>query len=326
MKAFIIQTPGKETGKLVLSEASVPEPKPHEVLIKVAYAGINRADIFQRQGSYPAPESASPFPGLEVSGSIVSLGENVKGWKIGDKVCALLSGGGYAEYAIAHSGHILPVPDGHTLEEAAALPEALITIWMALHEEANLKTGETLLVHGGASGVGMVALQYAKALGVEVYVTAGTTEKCKACTEWGAIHAINYHEQDFVEFIKQETPSGVDVVLDMVGGDYIARNFQVLKKGGRMITIAFLQSARLEHINMAPLLLKHLTWKGITLRSRSDLEKETYIRHIRQKCWGWLENKQIKPHIDRVFSFTEAEKAHQYIEENLNIGKIVLKV
>lgn len=327
MRAVTIPNPGRDTGRLVPDTVPTPSPRADEVLIRVSHAGLNRADILQRKGLYPPPEGASPLPGLEVGGHIAALGADVRGWKTGDAVCALLPGGGYAEYATAHHGCLLPVPPGWSMAEAAALPEALFTIWMALGDEANLQAGETLLVHGGASGIGMTAIQYATALGASAYATAGTPEKCAACEGWGAVRAIPYHTADFVgEVLAATGGKGVDVVLDFIGGDYVPRNLATLATGGRMVSLAFLRGAKVEGLNLAPLLLKRLTWKGATLRARSDAEKTAYARAIRTQVWPYVERGTIRPSIHRVFSLAEAEKAHECMEQNLNIGKIVLQV
>lgn len=327
MRAITIPTPGKTTGELVADRLAIPRPRAGEVLIRVSHAGVNRADIFQRQGLYPPPQDASPLPGLEVSGYITELGEDVDGWREGDAVCALLPGGGYAEYAIAHSGYLLPVPQDWGMHEAAALPEALFTIWMALAEEAKLSAGETLLVHGGASGIGMMAIQYATAIGATAYATAGTPEKCAACTAWGAAQAVHYPSTDFVEAIHSATNGkGVDVVLDFIGGDYVARNFKSLATDGRMVSLAFLGGARVEALNLAPLLMKRLSWKGTTLRARSNAEKTAYAAAIRREIWPFIADGRIRPAIDSLFSLADAEKAHETMEQNLNIGKIVLQV
>lgn len=332
MFGISIQNPSQGSGsfsdgELVYGEQSTPIPQPHEMLIRVAYAGVNRADIFQRQGHYPPPQGASALPGLEVSGHIAALGENVREWKIGDAVCALLSGGGYAEYAIAHAGHIFSVPKNFSLPEAAALPEALVTIWMALHEEAKLKSGEKFLVHGGASSIGMMAIQYAKYIGAEVFTTASNPRKLALCKEWGASHLINYTEEDFVAHIKNATKnSGVNVILDFIGGDYIARNFSALSVDGRMISLAFLRGAKIAELNVASLLMKRILWKGITLRAQSDDAKTKYVRDICDALSPALEAGYIKPHVDRIFKITDAKKAQSYMEDNLNGGKIILGV
>lgn len=327
MQAISIAPLGKGQGRLSPGSAPLPQPRPHEVLIKTAFAGVNRADILQRKGMYPPPEGASPLPGLEISGEIIALGTDVHEWCVGDEVCALLSGGGYAEYATAPAAHCLPIPDGWSMREAAAFPEAAFTVWMALGQEAALQPGETLLMHGGASGIGMMAIQYASALGATVYATAGTPEKCAICEGWGATKAIHYPTQDFAEIIQAATQGkGVDVVLDFIGGSYVARNFACLAMDGRMLSLAFLGGAKAEALNLAPLLLKRLTWKGATLRNRSDAQKAAYARAIRQHFWSFAEHGRIRPHIDSVFSLQDAEKAHSRMEQNLNIGKIVLQV
>ncbi|MGB1539910.1 MAG: NAD(P)H-quinone oxidoreductase [Rickettsiales bacterium] len=326
MQAVRIETPGKETGRLITATVPTPAPAPHEVLIKIAAAGVNRADIFQKQGSYPPPEGASELPGLEVAGTIAAIGNAVDGWCVGDAVCALLPGGGYAEFAVAHGEHLLPLPQGWSMEEGAGLPEALFTVWMALREEARLKAGESVLIHGGASGIGMMAIAYAAQLGAKVYTTASTREKCRACEKAGANTAISYRDHDFVAVMQDILPEGVDVVLDMVGGDYIARNFNVLKTDGRMISIAFLRGAKPEGLSLAPLLLKRLSWKGATLRSRSDHIKAAYAQHIQAQLGTALDKGRLKPTIDSTFSLEDAEKAHLRMEQNLNIGKIVLQL
>jgi NADPH:quinone reductase len=327
MHAITIPHPHKDTGKLVPDMVSTPLPTGEHVLIKVSHAGINRADILQRKGMYPPPEGASPLPGLEVSGHIAAVGDAVKGWAVGDAVCALLPGGGYAEYAIAHSGYLLPAPTGWSMEEAAALPEALFTVWMALAAEAELQQGETALVHGGASGIGMMAIQYAKAIGATIYATASTAEKCAACESWGAAKAIPYRDADFAKEIQSLTNgNGVNVILDYIGGDYVERNFRSLAADGRMVSLAFLRGAKVESLNLAPLLLKRIRWKGTTLRARSDAEKTAYARDIRASLWSHIESRAIRPQVHRVFSLKEAEKAHETMEQNLNIGKIVLQV
>lgn len=305
----------------------VPQPKPHEIILHVAFAGVNRADIFQRQGSYPPPEGASPLPGLEAAGTVAAIGEAVTGWQVGDAVCALLPGGGYGEYVACHAGHALPAPKGWDMREAAALPEALFTVWMALQVEAGLKSGESVLVHGGASGVGMMAIQYATWLGARVFATASSPAKCAACESWGANPAIAYTEQDFVATIHEQTGGlGVNVVLDMFGGDYIARNLKALAPDGRLISIAFLRGAKPEAFSAAPLLLKRLMWKGTTLRARTDAQKAQWTAQIREKLGDTLAAGHIRPRIDRVFRLEDAQKAHAYMEQNLNIGKIVLQV
>lgn len=303
-------------------DLAIPQPQPHEVLIKVAYAGVNRADIFQKQGRYPAPAGASPLPGLEVSGHIAVVGSEVRGWKEGDAVCALLEGGGYAEYATVGAGQLLPVPKGWTLREAGVLPEALFTCWLALVEVAALKQGEAVLIHGGASGIGSFAIQLARCLGAEVIATAGTPEKTLFCQQLGAKQVINYKNQNFANEIPEKS---IAVVLDMVGGDYMSANLGLLQRGGRIVQLAFLRGAKAE-VNLAPLLINNLTWKGITLRSQTRERKANLAQAIQDHSWLWLEQKRLFPVIDSEFSLREAEKAHQRMEQNLNLGKIVLKV
>lgn len=327
MTAMAIEPLSKGHGRLVRNEEPAPQPQPHEVLLKIAYAGVNRADILQRNGFYPPPSGASPLPGLEAAGEVVALGKNVSEWQVGDKICALLAGGGYAEYATVHAQHCLPIPDGWSLQEAAAFPEAAFTVWIALGVEAALQAGETLLVHGGASGIGMTAIQYASALGATVYTTAGSPEKCAMAKSWGATKAIHYPTEDFVaEVLAATSGKGVDVILDFLGGDYVPRNFNALARDGRMISLAFLRGAKVESLPLAPLLSKRLMWKGTTLRSRSDAEKAAYAQAIRREMWPFIAKNTIRPRVDKVFSLPDAQKAHTYMEQNLNIGKIVLQV
>lgn len=327
MRAIAIENPGKKTGTLALIDTAVPTPKPHEILIRVAYAGVNRADLFQREGSYPPPEDASPLPGLEVSGVIVAIGEKVSEWKVGDKVCALLTGGGYAEYATAHEGHALPIPDGWSMAEAAALPEAIFTVWMSVIKEGELKHGENFLVHGAASGIGMMSIFVAKFFGAKIFATARSDKKCAVCLEWGADVAINTTQKNFADEILQKTrKTGVNMLLDMVGENYLADNFRVLAQGGRMVSIAFLSGAKIHDVSAAPLLLKRLTWKGITLRARSDEEKISYAREIRNTLWQPLCSKFIRVHIDKVFEMRDAIRAHEHVDKNLNVGKIIIRI
>lgn len=300
-----------------------PAPRAGEVLIKVAYSGVNRADLFQMQGNYPPPEGASPLLGLEVSGTIAALGEGVNEFEIGDEVCALCEGGGYAETVRVAAAQILPLPKGWSLREAGALPEALFTVWLALFHTAQVSAGDTVLIHGGASGIGSIASQMVAAAGATAITTASTPEKCKFSEAHGATKSYSYKESDFVEAIKTHH-GGVDVVLDMVGGDYFQKNLKCLKRGGRMVSIAFLRGAKAE-LNMASLLLKQISWHGLTLRSRSVKEKAILTQEIREHCWGWLENKQVIVPIDSEYSLKDAEKAIKKIEQNLNFGKILLK-
>lgn len=328
MHAVTIDAPGP-TGRLRLGTFPIPTPSADEVLIRVAYAGVNRADVFQRQGTYQPPIGSPEYPGLEVSGVIVSKSETINAdshrFQIGDKVCALIAGGGYAEYVSVPMSQCLPIPANVSLRDAASLPEAYATVWMALAETAKLQPHESLLVHGGASGIGVAAIQFAKTQHNTVYATAGSEAKCGLCHSLGA-HAVNYRAQDFVQMIKDATDgAGVDVVLDMVGGDYFSRNLKCLKKNGRMVSIAFLRGATHE-VNMGGLLMKNLSWYGVTLRGRSEAEKAHYMAKLEEILWPKLANGSIKPVIDHVFRLEEAQKAHERMEESLNLGKILLEV
>ena len=308
---------------LYLSDVEVPKASRDEVLIRVHAAGINRPDILQRQGAYPPPADASPILGLEVAGEIVSVGEDVKNWKLGDKVCALVNGGGYAEYALAPATQCLPVPQHFSWVQAAALPETFFTVWHNLFQRAQLKSGETLLIHGGTSGIGTTAFQLATVFGVKVFATAGSVEKCKAIESFGAV-AINYREQDFVAEIKSHTQGqGVNVILDMVGGDYIQRNFSAASKEGRIVNIAFLNGSKTE-LDLMPLMLKRLTLTGSTLRAQSAPVKSIIAQELLAQVWPLLDAQKIKPVIDSVFPFADVVKAHERMESNQHIGKIIL--
>jgi putative PIG3 family NAD(P)H quinone oxidoreductase len=310
---------------LGVGESPIPTPKSDEVLIRVHAAGINRPDILQRQGLYPAPADASPILGLEVAGEITILGENVTDWKIGDKVCALVNGGGYAEYAVAPAAQCLPIPDNCSFIQAAALPETFFTVWHNLFQRAQLKAGETLLIHGGTSGIGTTAIQLAIAFGVKVFATAGSAEKCQAIESLGAV-AINYREQDFVAEIKSQTQGqGVNVILDMVGGDYIQRNFSAAAKDGRIINIAFLNGSKTE-LDLMPLMLKRLMLTGSTLRTQSAGVKAKIAQELKQQVWPLLNQQKIKPIIDSTLPFGEVAKAHERMESSQHIGKIILNI
>jgi NADPH:quinone reductase len=313
--------------KLVPRYRPVPLPSPNEVLIKIATAGVNRPDCLQREGHYPPPPGASDIPGLEVSGTVVDMGERAGDiWKIGDRVCALLTGGGYAEYCTAPTMQCLPIPNGLSLSQAAALPEALFTVWSNVFERARLKPGETILIHGGASGIGTTAIQLANALGSKVFVTVGSIEKIQPCLDLGAEQAINYLEQDFVQAIKTFTSNrGVDVILDMVGGDYVQRNLSALAIEGRLVFIAFLRGSKLE-VNLAPVMMKRLTITGSTLRSRPVEYKASIAVNLRKIVWPLLSSGVIKPVIHRVFPLLEAHIAHSIIESNQHVGKLLLDV
>jgi len=311
-------------GRLIYDTA-LPTPSPgiDEVMIRVEYAGVNRADLFQMQGSYPPPPGASPLPGLEVSGHIAEIGRKVHGFEVGDEVCALLEGGGYAEYACVAATQILPRPDGWTLREAGALPEALFTVWLALFHTAQIEAGETVLIHGGASGIGSLASQMVKAAGATAITTASNDEKCTFSQQHGAEACYNYKEMDFVEAVLEHY-KGVDVVLDMVGGDYFQKNLKLLRPGGRMVSIAFLRGANVG-VNLAPMLLKQLSWHGMTLRGRNRQQKAELAAELRNHCWKWLEDRKVVPPIDSEYPLQEAEKALKKLEQNLNLGKILLK-
>jgi len=303
-----------------------PTPKPDEVLIKVHAAGINRPDIMQRQGLYPPPEGASDILGLEVAGVIVDLGSTQSHLKIGDKVCALVTGGGYAEYCTAAASLSLPIPKGLSFTQAAALPETYFTVWSNLFDRAQLKANETVLIHGGSSGIGTTAIQLAKAFGANVIITAGSDEKCQFCTELGADLAINYREQDFVQAIKNHTNgNGVDVILDMIGGDYFPRNIKCLNFDGRLVHIA-LQNGIKADINLLPVMLKRLSITGSTLRARNTDFKAAIAQQLQKNVWPLLATGQIKPIIHQTFPLAEAEKAHALMESSQHIGKIILTV
>jgi putative PIG3 family NAD(P)H quinone oxidoreductase len=311
---------------LAVRNGPVPEVGAGDVLIEVAAAGVNRPDCLQRSGRYPPPKDASPHLGLEVAGRIVALGQGVTEWSIGDAVCALTNGGGYADYAIAPSGQVLPVPRGLALLEAAALPETAFTVWANVFERGRLVAGESLLVHGGSSGIGLTAIQLAKARGATVYCTVGNAHKAQACVEHGADAAIDYQRQDFVaETMRLTGNRGVDVVLDMVGGAYIERNLKSLAIEGRLVQIAFLQPSRVE-VDWLPLMVKRLTYTGSTLRPRSPSEKARLAQQLRAEVWPLLEQGRARPHVFRVFALEQAAQAHALMESSEHIGKIMLQV
>ncbi|MGH1458411.1 MAG: NAD(P)H-quinone oxidoreductase [Paracoccaceae bacterium] len=301
----------------------VPSPEAGQVVIKVAYAGVNRPDALQRAGAYAPPPGASDLPGLEASGEIVALGEGAQGWAIGDQVCALLPGGGYAEYVATPAAHCLPVPEGMDLREAACLPETFFTVFSNVFQRGGLKAGEVFLVHGGSSGIGTTAIQLAKAMGARVFATAGSDKKCAACVTLGAERAINYRTEDFVAVMKEE--GGADVILDMVGGDYIPRNIKALAMEGRLVQIAFLGGAVAE-LNFAQVMMRRLTITGSTLRPQSDLAKARIAEALRADVWPLLDAGKIAPVMDSEFAFEDAAKAHAHMESSTHIGKIVLKV
>ncbi len=323
MKAVV---PGKIDGKAapVIEEIAVPQPGPEEILIKVAAAGVNRGDLMQVSGLYPPPKGAPQTLGLEASGTVAAVGPGVTRWRVGDEVCVLVAGGGYADYCIAHEGSTLPVPKGVSLIDAAALPEAHFTVWTNVVDRARLKAGETLLVHGGSSGIGTAAIQLFAARGHRVFTTAGSADKCAACTKLGAARAINYREEDFVDVVRGETDgAGVDVILDMVGGSYIARNISLLKTEGRVVNIAFQQGAEAT-LNMLIVMLKRLTITGSTLRPRSHEEKAAIGRSVLNEVWPLVEQGRVKPIVDSTFSMTKAAEAHARMAGSTHIGKILL--
>lgn len=309
---------------LKLTERATPQPAHGEVLIKVAAAGVNRGDCVQRMGFYPAPPGASDLPGLEVSGTIAAIGSGVSLWQEGDEVCALMAGGGYAEYAVVHEGSVLPKPQGVSLVEAAALPETVMTVWTNVFEDGQLRPGETLLIHGGSSGIGTTAIQLASTLGVKVIATAGSAEKCKACEDLGAVRAINYREEDFVKVVKDVTDGkGADVILDMVGGDYVARNIEAAARQGRIVNIAYMSGSRVE-VDLLPLMLKRLTLRGSTLRARDVAEKARLTSEVRMHVWPLIEAGRIKAVVDDTYPLADASKAHERMESSGHVGKILL--
>ncbi len=325
MRAIEIRNPGGPE-ELVVTDLSTPLPGAGEVLIKVTAAGVNRPDVMQREGKYPPPPGASDILGLEVAGIITELGEGVTEWRLGDRVCALVAGGGYAEFCVASASTCLPVPTGVSMMEAAAMPETFFTVWANVFERGQLVKGERLLVHGGASGIGTTAIQMAAAFGATVFATAGSAEKCAACERLGATRAINYHEEDFVDVIKALTDNaGVNVVLDMVGGSYTPRNLNLLAKEGRLVQIAILGGPKTE-INWIPVMLRRLTLTGSTLRSRPIAVKAAIAKALQAKVWPLVDSGKIRPVIHATFPLEEAAEAHRVMEEGHHIGKLVLLV
>lgn len=317
----IIEAGGPEV--LQITQRPIPVAAHGQVVLKVAYAGVNRPDALQRAGKYAPPPTASDLPGLEASGTVVSVGDGVAGLTIGDQVCALLPGGGYAEYVATPAAHCLPVPIGLSLKEAACLPETFFTVWSNVFTRGGLKAGERFLIHGGSSGIGTTAIQLANSYGARVFVTAGSDEKCAACVGLGAEKAINYKTQDFVEVMKAE--GGVDLVLDMVGGDYIPRNINALANDGRLVQIAFLQGPVVE-LNFALMMMKRLTITGSTLRPQSDLAKSRIAQDLLEAAWPLIEAGKVKPVMDSTFDLADAAGAHTRLESSGHIGKIVLTV
>jgi NADPH2:quinone reductase len=311
---------------LRLETLPVPDPGAGEVLVRVAYAGVNRPDVAQRTGNYPPPKGASPIPGLEIAGEVVALGDGVDADILGQQVCALVAGGGYAEYCTADARHCLPVPEGLALAEAAALPETLFTVWHNVFERGHAREGETILVHGGTSGIGTMAITLGKLFGLTVIVTCGSDGKCAAALELGADHAINYRTADFVEEVQRITQGkGVELVLDMVSGDYVPRNLKCLAEDGRHVTIAILGGAKAE-LNMAVVMMRRYTLSGSTLRPRSREFKVLLAEEIARNAWPLAATGELRPVMDRVFPLSQAAAAHARMEAGDHIGKIVLEV
>jgi len=325
MKAVEI-TKDADKPALVVGEIALPDYGPDEVLIRVAASGVNRPDLMQVAGMYPPPPGASEIPGLELAGEIVAIGSNVTDWACGDKVCALVTGGGYAQYAAVPAAQCLPVPDGLTMTQAAGLPETFFTVWHNVFDKAVLKTGETFLVHGGTSGIGTTAIQLAKAFGAKVIATAGSQEKCQACRDLGADVAINYKTEDFVEQVKAATDGkGANVILDMVAGDYVSRNFKAAAFEARILIIAFLRGPKAE-TNFTPLLLKRLTLMGSTLRAQPVANKAAIANALREKVWPLIEAGKIAPVIYKTVPLDQASEAHAILKGGAHIGKVILEV
>ena len=323
MTCIAIREPGAPD-VLVASEQPLPSPGEAEILVKVIAAGVNRPDVMQRQGHYPPPKGATEIPGLEIAGEVVELGRGTKRWKQGDKVMALVVGGGYAEYCLAFEAHALPVPANLSMVEAAAIPETFFTVWHNVFERGKLAAGETLLVHGGSSGIGTTAIALAKAFGARVLTTAGTPEKCEACRKLGADLAIDYKTEDFVALTKQATQGrGADLILDMVGGDYVGRNYEAAAVEGRIVQIAFLASSRVT-VDLMRLMLKRLTHTGSTLRARAVADKAAIARAVENNVLPLIASGRVKPLIDSTFPLAQAGAAHARMESGQHIGKIVL--
>ena len=325
MRAVEIAKPGGPEA-LVPTERALPTPKPNEILVKVAAAGVNRPDILQRQGLYAVPPDASDLPGLEIAGEVAACGAKATRWKIGEKVCALAHGGGYAEYCVVPEVQALPVPKGLSVIEAASLPETFFTVWSNVYDRGRLKAGETLLVHGGSSGIGVSAIQIARAMGNRVLATAGSDDKCAACVRLGADKAINYRTQDFLAEVQAATDGkGVNVILDMVGGDYVPKELKCLADEGRLVFIAFLRGPKTE-LDINEVMRRRLTLTGSTLRPRPVEFKGAVAASLRQHVWPLIESGKIKPVIFKTFPLAQASEAHKLMESSQHIGKIVLTV
>ncbi len=322
MNAVEITRPGGPE-VLQMTRRPMPRPRTGEVVIRVAYAGVNRPDALQRAGLYDPPAGASDLPGLEASGEVAAIGAGVSGWAVGDAVCALLPGGGYAEYVATPAAHCLPVPKGMALKQAACLPETYYTVWSNVFLRGHLKGGERFLVHGGSSGIGTTAIQLAGVFGARVFTTAGSDEKCQVCRDLGAERAINYKTDDFVDVLRAE--GGANLILDMVGGDYLPRNVRCLADDGRLVQIAFLQGSRVE-LNFAQVMMRRLTITGSTLRPQSDLAKARIADELRAHVWPLLEAGRVAPVMDSSYPLAEAAAAHAHMESSSHIGKIVLEV
>jgi len=310
---------------LIPETRDLPKPGPGEILVKVAAAGVNRPDVAQRSGSYPPPPGASDLPGLEIAGTVVALGDGARKHKIGDKVMSLVAGGGYAEYCIAQDAQAMPVPEGFSILEAGATAETLMTVWHNVFERGGLQAGETLLIHGGSSGIGTMAIQLAKAFGTKVIVTVGSQDKADACLKLGADHAINYKTEDFVERVKEITKTGVELILDMVGADYVEKNFDAAAVDGRIVQIAVLNGPKAT-INAAKIMVKRLHYTGSTLRPRTNEAKAAMVANIEAKVLPLLQSGKVKPLMDSTFPLTKAADAHKRMETSAHIGKIVLEV
>ncbi|AHC48733.1 NAD(P)H-quinone oxidoreductase [Achromobacter xylosoxidans] len=323
---FIDHGTGGAPDCLRLAEREMAAPAGRQVLIEVAYAGVNRPDVLQRSGSYPPPPGASPYLGLEVAGTVIAVGPDATRWQVGDRVCALTPGGGYAQYCLADERHCLPVPRGLDLLSAAAIPENYFTVWTNVFERARLAAGEKFLVHGGSSGIGLTAIQLARAFGAEVWTTVGNQEKAEACLKAGAQHALIYRDTDFEADIRQATGGqGVDVILDMVGGAYINKNIRLLAVNGRLVQIAFLEGSKAE-IDALPIMTKRLSFTGSTLRPRSDEDKGAIAQALADKVLPLMEQGRCLPLIHQVFPLEQAAQAHALMESSRHIGKIMLKV